>query len=152
MKRREVRLESDPSLDHIEIVIRAPQADAEVEALISRLNDHASGLLTVFDGYGAVKSLAEEEIVSAYADGRLVRIVTADGSWFTRRTLQSLEDTLDAQRFVRISRHELVNLDHVLRYDFSVAGTLRLELSNKTQTWASRRCIPAIRKRLTERT
>ena len=43
---------------------------------------------------------------------------------------------------------EIVNLDKVLRYDFTLAGTLRLELTGGIETWASRRCIPVIRKRL----
>ena len=55
---------------------------------------------------------------------------------------------LDKKHFLRISRFEIVNLNKVLRYDFTLAGTLRLELAGGIETWASRRCIPAIRKRL----
>lgn len=151
-KDRIVRLELDPKLDCIEIIVRAPQADDRVQALLHRLDASETTPLTVFDGCGNVRTLTEDEILSLSASGRLVGIVTTEGCWFTRRSLQSLETTLNAQRFVRISRHELVNLDHVQRYDFSVAGTLKLILSDGSETWASRRCIPAIRKRLTERT
>ena len=77
-----------------------------------------------------------------------MRIITGDGSWYTRQTLQSLENMLDKNHFLRISRFEIVNLNKVLRYDFTLAGTLRLELAGGIETWASRRCIPAIRKRL----
>ena len=148
--RRSIRFEVDPSLDCIEVVVRAPQEDAEVKTLMEQLSDHPPDTLTVFDGYGAVRTLSVSEIISVCMDGKLVSIATESGTWYTRRTLQSLESALDAQRFVRISRQELVNLKKVLRYDFSAAGTLRLELSNGTETWASRRCIPTIRKRLTE--
>ena len=78
----------------------------------------------------------------------MVHVVTSNGSWYTRRTLQSLESDLAGRRFVRISRHELVNLDKVVRYDFTIAGSLRLELVGGMETWASRRCIPDIRRRL----
>ncbi len=148
MKKKEVRFERDPSLDHIEILIRAPEEDAEVELLMEQLTARTQDPLTVFDGNGLAQTLRPEEIISASMDGKLVNIVTEEGSWYTRRTLQSLENVLDPRRFLRISRYELVNLDKVLRYDFTVAGTLRLELVGGIETWASRRCIPQIRRRL----
>lgn len=80
-----------------------------------------------------------------------MNIITSDGSYYLRQTLQGLEEKVDGRRFVRISRYELVNLDRVRRYDFTVAGTLRVELEGGMETWASRRCIPAIRKYLKER-
>lgn len=149
MKKTEIRFERAPSLDRIEVLIRAPEEDAEVASLIEQLAARTQDPLTVFDGNGLVQTLRPEEIISASVAGKLVNIVTEDGSWYTRRTLQSLEEALDPRRFLRISRYELVNLDKVLRYDFTVAGTLRLELRGGIETWASRRCIPQIRKRLT---
>ena len=130
MKERKVRFELDPSLEDVEVLIRAPAEDGEVAALLELLGAPA------------------DQIVSASVDGKLVNIVTEDGSWYTRRTLQSLEDALDERRFLRVSRYEIVNLTKVQRYDFTVAGTLRLELAGGMETWASRRCIPEIRRRL----
>lgn len=148
MKNISVRFEPDPTLTHIDVVVRAPERDAEVEALLDRLSDRPPDTLAVFDGGGSLRALPAGEIILASVDGKLVNIVTEDGSWYTRRTLQSLEEELDERRFLRISRYELVNLDKVLRYDFTLAGTLRLELQGGMETWASRRCIPAIRRRL----
>ena len=148
MDKPEIRLEIDPGLDHVSVVIRAPEENEEVTALLRQLGGAPPGVVTVFDGEGAVHTVAVEEIILASVSGKLVNIVTGDGRWFTRRTLQSLESELNEERFLRISRYELVNLDKVLRYDFTVAGTLRLELAGGVETWASRRCIPSIRKRL----
>ena len=147
MKERSVRFELDPSLGGIEVLIRAPAEDAETAALLELLGAPPD-TVTVFDGSGLIRALAADQIVSASVDGKLVNIVTEDGSWYTRRTLQSLEDALDARRFLRVSRYEIVNLAKVRRYDFTVAGTLRLELAGGMETWASRRCIPEIRRRL----
>ena len=148
MKKITVRFEPDPTLDHIEVLLRAPERDEEVEALLERLSGHSPETIPVFDGNGNLRALSPGEIISASVEGKLVNIVTEDGSWYTRRTLQSLEEELDGRRFLRISRYELVNLEKVLRYDFTLAGTLRLELTGGMETWASRRCIPSIRKRL----
>ena len=146
--KRDVRFESDPSLDHIEIIVRAPGSDEEVAELLSRLAEAPGGLLRVYDRAGKARTVAPDDIVRAFMEGKLVHVITSDGSWYTRRTLQSLESELDGRRFVRVSRHELVNLDKVVHYDFTIAGTLRLELVSGMETWASRRCIPDIRKRL----
>ena len=149
MKQILVRFEPDPSLEKIEVVIRASEQDPDVTALMDQLTRPEPDTITVFDRNGIVRSLQTEEIISASMDGKRVKIVTEEGAWYTRCTLQSLEKTLDRKRFLRISRYELVNLDKVLHYDFTVAGTLRLELMGGIETWASRRCIPQIRKRLT---
>lgn len=148
MKKIKLRFEADPSLAHIEVLFRAASQDEEVTALMEQLAGHPPDLLTVFDGYGNIRTLPEREVVLASVDGKLVNIVTENGSWYTRRSLQSLEEALDQRWFIRVSRYELVNLEKVRRYDFTLAGTLRLELAGGLETWASRRCIPLIRKRL----
>ncbi len=148
-KKLNIRFECDPSLDCVEVVIRAREQDETVAALMDKFADRPPNTITAFDGYGSVQAVRPEEIISASANGKLVNLVTQNGSWFTRQTLQSLEETLDKRRFVRISRFEIVNLDHVIRYDFTIAGTLRIELAGGMETWASRRCIPVIRRKLT---
>ena len=148
MKKITFRFEPDPNLDHIDVVIRACAQDEEVTALLERLSEPAPDSLTVFDGFGNLRTLSPDSIILASVEGKLVSITTDDGCWYARQSLQRLENTLDNRRFLRISRFEIVNLDKVLRYDFTLAGTLRLELAGGIETWASRRCIPAIRKRL----
>lgn len=143
-----IRFEPDPSLDHVEVLIRAPEKDEDVETLMEKLSGHPPETLTVFDENGNLRKLREEEIIRVSVEGKLLNITTEDGSWYLRRTLQSLEADLDPQRFLRISRYELVNLNKVLRYDFTIVGALMLELPGGVQAWASRRCIPAIRSRL----
>ena len=148
MKRTEVRFEQDVSLDHIDVVIRAPEKDATVLKLMEQLAGNLPRTLTVSDGDGNIRTIPEEEIILVSVDGKIVKIVTEDGSCTTRQSLQRLESALDPQRFVRISRYEIINLEKVRRYDFTLGGTLRLELEGGIETWASRRCIAAIRKRL----
>lgn len=81
-----------------------------------------------------------------------MRIVTDDGESCTlRQPLQSIENALDGVKFVRISRYEIVNLDKIQKCDFTLNGTLRLELTGGIETWVSRRSIPSIRRRLSGR-
>ena len=65
-----------------------------------------------------------------------------------RQSLHDFEKKLDADNYVGISRYEIINLDKVRKFDFTLGGTLRLELAGGMETWASRRNIPLIRKKL----
>lgn len=143
------RYEPDSSLDHVEIVIRAPEQDEFVTELIERVLSPYMDTLPAFNDKGICKNVVMDEIMLASVEGKLVRLVTADGDWYVRQPLQSLEDTLDKRRFVRISRYEIINLEKVSRYDFTIAGTVRIVLTGGIETWASRRCIPRIRRILT---
>ena len=149
LKKVHIRFEQDASLDHIDVVIRAPDQDDSVTDLINRISARPPDMLTAYDENGNVRKLDQKKIVLASVNGKVVDLITDDGIWHIRQTLQNLEDNLDKQRFVRISRYEIVNVEKILKYDFTVAGTLRIELTGGMETWASRRCIPAIRRRLT---
>lgn len=149
LKKVHIRFEQDASLDHIDVVIRAPDQDDSVTDLINRISARPPDMLTAYDENGNIRKLDQKKIVLASVNGKVVYLITDDGIWHIRQTLQNLEDNLDKQRFVRISRYEIVNVEKILKYDFTVAGTLRIELTGGMETWASRRCIPAIRRRLT---
>ena len=148
MKQIHIRFEAESALDAIEVVIRAPEEDAQVAAIRRRLAELAPETLTVFDRYERQRLLPAEDIVCVSVNGKLVNVVTEGGVYFTRQPLNRLEAALDGARFVRISRYELGNLAKVVSFDFTLAGTLRLELAGGMETWASRRCIPEIRRRL----
>ena len=148
MKKINVRFEQDPSLEHIDVLVSASERDAEVEALLEIISKSPPDLLAVTDGDGARRMLDPKDVISVSVTGKQAQLVTEEGSYMARQSLQSLEDRLEGCGFVRISRHELVNLSKVRKYDFTLSGTLRLELAGGMETWASRRCIPAIRRRL----
>ena len=147
MRPIKIIFEEDPSSDQIEVTVRAPERDGEVEALLGRIPDQPSDTILAADRDGAMQKIDLRDVVSVSASGKQSQIVTENDIFFVRQALQSVEDALDG-RFVRISRYEIVNIDKVIKFDFTLTGTLRLELSNGMETWASRRCIPLIRRRL----
>lgn len=151
MKKLVVRFQRDRALEHIEVLVRAPRRDAAVTELLERLSGQPPDLLRVTTADGRSLRLVMEDIIAVSVRDKLTLLLTEDGAYTLRQSLQSLEQELDPERFLRISRHELVNTDKILKYEFTVGGTLRLELVGGTETWASRRCIPAVRRRLAGR-
>ncbi len=148
MRRITVRFERTPEQDGIEVLVRAPERDAPVDALIERISGTPPDALTVTDADGALVRLSPEKIVLIRMRGNLAEITAEDGSYTLRQTLQSIERALAGGSFLRISRSELINMNKIEKYDFTVKGELRLELAGGVETWAARRCIPEIRARI----
>ena len=151
MKKIRVLFEQEPTLDEIEVTVRASECDAEVAALLERVNGRSSEPLVVTDTDGALIKIDPDDVVSVSVSGKYAQLVTEKNRYTLRQPLQTLESMPEFDRFVRISRYELVNVDKVVKFDFTLGGTLRLELAGGMETWASRRNIPLIRKKLTER-
>ena len=62
---------------------------------------------------GRTVFLRREEVRCFEASGNHVRVRTADASYLLRETIKSLETRLDPDRFVRIHRSTIVNVEHV---------------------------------------
>lgn len=147
MKKINVRFEQIAAADEIEIVVRASKQDAQVKELIERLTRNKAEKLTVLDSNKCACVIGESDIVFISAEGKQMRLVTENGIYTAKQTLQTFEKRL-GQNFLRISRFEIINLNKVHKYDFTIIGTLRIEFENGMETWASRRYIPLIKERL----
>lgn len=148
MKKIEVRFEPDASLDCIDVLVRAPERDGEVEEVITRAAGRTPVMLTVTDAEGAQRVIPAADVLLISVNDKRVDVVTENDRYIARTSLQGMESLLAPTQFLRVSRFELANLARVVRYDFTLGGTLRLEFAGGMETWVSRRCIPAIRRRI----
>ena len=148
MKHINVSFEQDETLDVIEVIIRASEEDKEVEDLKSRISENGAQSIAASNGGDTINIVPTADIILLSVNDKEVSIITEKDRFIARQPLNSIESGLDPKRFVRISRYEIVNITKVVRYDFTLGGTLRIELVGGMETWASRRCIPQIRKRL----
>ncbi|HEY8320695.1 MAG TPA: LytTR family DNA-binding domain-containing protein [Candidatus Baltobacteraceae bacterium] len=79
------------------------------------------------------------EIVRLEADGNNVRVVTARGTHTMRATLESLEAKLDPERFARVHRSHVVNLDAIKEIQPWFHGDRQIVLRDGTGlTWSRR--------------
>lgn len=100
-------------------------------------------------GTHRARLLAVEQIGWIEADGMYVKVHARDGSVHLHRgLLGSLEDSLDARRFVRIHRSAIVNIDvvHELRQD--AHGDLVAVLRDGTDVRVGRRFRARLQERL----
>ena len=143
-----IRFVRDTATDGIEILIRAPERSKEVESLIRYIGATPTEKLMIKDTNGIAKNISPSDIVTVSVSGKLLNIITEKDRYTVRQSLSEFEAKLDSGKFVRVSRFEIVNLDKVINFDFTLGGTLRLELTGGMETWASRRSIPLIKEKL----
>lgn len=147
-KNTKVRFEKNEDADCIEVIVRAPEKNGDVDELMRLISGNQPEYIVAEDKNGALTKLDPSDIVSVSVTGKILQIVTENERYTVRQSLHDFEEKLDANTFVGISRYEIINLDKVKKFDFTLGGTLRLELSGGMETWASRRNIPLIRQRL----
>ena len=77
-------------------------------------------------------------VLWAGVEDRLVFLHTATERYLTDRTIGELEEALKSAGFFRVSRSELVNLEHVRELAPWMSGTCRLTLGNGAELTVSR--------------
>jgi DNA-binding LytR/AlgR family response regulator len=151
MKRVNVRFESEHGREDIDVLFTASEMDDQIATLMNHVTDPLSTTWEVRDEQGASVTLPEECIAIISVESKRLRVVADDGTYWLKMPLQDAEKALNPSMFMRVSRYEIINLHKVRRFDFTISGTLRVEMEDGTETWASRRFIPAIKERLQKR-
>lgn len=93
--------------------------------------------------------LPAREIVSIVADGELLRITTVKNERYTINfRLKDLESRLNPEKFVRLSRGSLANLEMIARISLMPGGTYIVTMKNNQQLPVSRLQSRVLREQL----
>lgn len=92
--------------------------------------------------------LDPREVIQACLDGELVTVYTRDAQYLSALSLQELESRLPGDRFARVHRRALVNLEHVLRLEPTEVGGYTARTTGGHAVEVSRQAARALRKRL----
>ena len=151
MKNIDVVFDKKTNLNNIIVTISASAKDEQVEYLMDLIRNSGGNDLFVQDDLGSFHKFKEEQIIRLQVDRKSVIVSTDEGEFILRKSLQEAESMLRSSMFLKISRFEIINLQKVKHFDFTISGTLRIEFEDGSFTWASRRFIPIIKLRLSER-
>ena len=146
----DIRIEIDPKYHDPVILIRTDQKTQTVEDIIHMIEACTDSSYPLITGYrdSEMELLSQRDIVRVYVEARKVRIRTIDGIYDSRKPLSFLETVLNTDRFIRISRFEIVNIRKISRFDFGMAGTVHILFDDGSVSWAARRYVRAIQQAL----
>jgi len=140
----QIEIKIDETALDTKVIIVAKQMDEMVNDLIQRLSEEPPQVLAGFMG-DTVKILEQEAILRIYSSNGKVYAVTQTEEYQLRLRLYEAEERLDRSRFVRISNSEIVNLQKVKGFDLSYTGTIRVNLTDGTACFVSRRYVSKIK-------
>jgi DNA-binding LytR/AlgR family response regulator len=89
--------------------------------------------------------LTTDEVLAFEAERELVWIITAGKRYLATETLRVLEEKLGADRFRRIHRNALVNIDHIRKMSTLTSQRWLVTLSNRQEFVVSKRQARAVR-------
>ena len=142
----EIKIQIDPSCSDPVILIRTARKTQEVDNIIhaieNSLNDEYP--LIVCQRDNATELLSQRDITRVYVEARKVRICAGKEVYESNKSLSFLEQQLNPDRFIRISRFEIANIRKIASFDFSTAGTVYIRFDDGSVTWAARRYVRAI--------
>ena len=141
MKNIDVLFEKNPDLKNIIITVSASGMDEQIEFLMDLIRNSGGNELFVQDSSGRIRRITEDRVIRIQADNKSLLVSTMDGEFRLRKSMQEAENMLKSSMFLKISRFEIINLQKVKNFDFTIAGQLKIEFENGTATWASG-CFP----------
>ncbi|HLJ47506.1 MAG TPA: response regulator [Bryobacteraceae bacterium] len=121
-----------------------------IERLTAALANKPKPLLERIVGHRGQKVflLTLDKVQAFVADDELVFALLADGRMLVNYTLRDLESRLDPQRFARVHKQTIVNLNHLVELEPILKGGATARLANGQSIEISRRYATGLRERL----
>lgn len=140
-----VRARIDKGIEALEIQICNNELTPQVKQLVEDISAFVNEGIAVTDFRGEKIMLPTRDILRIYTENQRVMVQDAKGIYNTPEKLYELEGRLEEGQFFRISKSEIVNLKKIKRLDLSVTGTIKVILSDGTETYTSRRNVTKLK-------
>lgn len=136
----------DENLDERLVKIYAPSYNKDIENIKRSLEATNINKLVVFKD-DEIYLLEYEEIIRCISKNKGVFIESKNGEYKSRMRLYELYERFD-NKFIKISRYEIINIDYVKKLDLSFKGTIAVEFKNGSISYVSRRYLKEFKKAL----
>lgn len=140
-----VRARIEKNFDTVEIQVCSNELTLQVKQLVEDISSFVNEGIPATDFRGEKLMLPLRDILRFYAENQKVMVQDSKGVYSIQEKLYKLEERLDAGQFFRISKSEIVNLKKIKRLDLSITGTIKVILSDGTETYTSRRNVTKLK-------
>lgn len=141
----QVEIKIDDSYIEPKILILTAAMTEDVNLILNKLSANTPQVISGCKNE-KIEVIQQEDLIRVYAGSGKVFAVTEKGEYTLRFRLYEIEERLNPNQFVRISNSEIINLKKVNNFDLSFTGTIRVELTNGTAAYVSRRYVSKIKK------
>ena len=142
-----VEIKIDSSYKTPLCIIYTDAVTDEINEYIKRLSSEKVKILTGKSG-DMISVIKQDEIINICSANGKVYAVTEKGEFIVNQRLYELENSLDCERFVRISNSEIINLEKVKGFNLKLSGTIYVSFNDGRSTYVSRRYVSKIKERL----
>lgn len=140
-----VRARIDKGFDIVEIQVCSNELTPQVKQLVEDISAFVNEGISGTDSRGEKVLLPLKDILRFYSENQKVIAQDAAGVYSIQEKLYELEERLDGGQFFRISKSEIVNLKKIRRLDMSITGTIKVILTDGTETYTSRRNVTRLK-------
>lgn len=133
----------DKIYKEVNVKIFSASYSKEVEIIkeaIENLQKNPSEKIVAFKK-DEIKIIDYKEISRFYSENNKLYLDSKNSKYLTKLRIYELEERLPRNKFIKISRSEIVNLDYVEKLDLSFTGTIALKMKDGKITYVSRRNI-----------
>ncbi len=132
------------------VTIRTKENTKQVENIVYAIENASDNDFPVIVGYTekGPAFISQRDILRIHTVGRRILLETEGEEYYLKKSLSSLEEDLNSERFFRISQSEIINLYKVKGFDVNISGTIGVEFENGVKTWASRSRVKDIKELL----
>ena len=147
-----IKPEIDSKYTSTEIHVCDREMNDSMRRIIKELHSIYDSTLYGTDGKGNRCALPVAGMIAFYSEGQKVFAMNDDGAYSIAKKLYELEEELDRNAFVRISKSEIINYRKIKKLDMSIVGTIRVIMKNGYETYASRRNVAKLKELLVKET
>lgn len=144
----QVKVLIDKIYTNMEIHVCNQEKNQDVIQMANAISGFVNDKLVGTDEKGDKVMLRPQEIIRFYAQNQKVMAQDEKGIYSVHEKLYELEEILSEKSFIRISKSEIVNLRKIKKLDMNMVGTIKVILTDGTETYTSRRNVTNLKKKL----
>lgn len=146
------QFEEDSSLpkEAIEVLVRSGKYDQAVQDVLNYLAKFEQGRVEILPVKTVVRTelLRVSDLILVDVDGTSLILETTNGRLINTDRLYKFRERLANPDFVQISKHALININHLKSLENSFSGNMLAMLTNDVTTNVSRRYLSDLEKAL----